>query len=120
MDQRARRQNNDIHPDRVAKNKQTNKQNKTKKKTNFKNKLTYKDICNNIRQNSICITGVPEVKERGKGPENLFEELMAEYFTNPAKETEFQILEAQTVLNKMNPKRSTLRRIIKRVTARDT
>ena len=39
--------------------------------------------------------------------EKIFEEIMAENFTNLNKETDIQIQEAQRVPNKMNPNRLT-------------
>ena len=48
-------------------------------------------------------------KKREKGMENIFEEIMAENFTNLKKETDVQIQEAQRVPNKINPKRHTPR-----------
>ena len=49
--------------------------------------------------------------------ENVFEEIMAENCPNPKKETGrkiIQVQEAQRVLNKMNPNRTTLRHTIKK------
>lgn len=48
-----------------------------------------------------------EERERDKGPENLLEKIMAENFPNLGKETDFQVQEAQRVLNKTNLRRST-------------
>ena len=46
----------------------------------------------------------PEGEEREKGPEKLFEEILAENFTNLKKETDIQVQEAQIVGINMNPK----------------
>lgn len=46
----------------------------------------------------------PEGEEREKGPETLFEEILAENFTNLKKETDIQVQEAQIVGINMNPK----------------
>lgn len=51
----------------------------------------------------------PEREEREKGPEKLFEEILAENFTNLKKETDIQVQEAQRVGIKLNPKRVTPR-----------
>lgn len=51
----------------------------------------------------------PEREEREKGPEKLFEEILAENFTNLKKETDIQVQEAQIVGIKLNPKRVTPR-----------
>ena len=44
--------------------------------------------------------------------ENLFEKIMKENFTNLVKEIDMQVQDAQTVLNKLEPKRATPRHII--------
>ena len=46
-------------------------------------------------------------KERVKGVENVFDEIMAENFPKLKKETDFQVQETQRVPKKMNPKRPT-------------
>ena len=42
--------------------------------------------------------GVPEGEEREKGPEKIFEEIIAENFPNMGKEIVNQVQEAQRVL----------------------
>ena len=54
-------------------------------------------------------------KKREKGMENIFEEIMAENFPNLKKETDVQIQEAQSVPNKINPKRHTPRHTMMKV-----
>ena len=44
--------------------------------------------------------------------ENLFEKIMKENFPNLVKEIDIQVQEAQTVPNKLDPKRATPRHII--------
>ena len=51
-------------------------------------------------------------RERQKGIKNVFEEIMAENFPSPKKETDIKVQEAQRVPNKMNPNRPTPRHII--------
>ena len=46
-------------------------------------------------------------KTREKRAENLFEEIIAEKFSNLEKETDIQLQEAQRVSNKMNSRRFT-------------
>ena len=46
----------------------------------------------------------PEGEESEKPPETLFEEILAENFTNLKKETDIQVQEAQIVGINMNPK----------------
>ena len=62
--------------------------------------------CNNIR-----IIEVPE-EEREKGAENLFEEIIAENFSNLGNETDIQIQEAQRTPTKIDKSRPTPRRIV--------
>ena len=51
----------------------------------------------NIKYNkkwvNLCIIGILEGKEKEKGVENVFEEIMAENFPNLKKETDIQIKE---------------------------
>ena len=54
----------------------------------------------------------PWRREREKGAENIFEDIIAENFPNLGKETGFQVQEAQRVLNRINPKRTTPRQIV--------
>ena len=57
---------------------------------------------------------------RKNKPEGLFDEIMAENFSNLGKETVIQTQEALRVLNRMSPKRNTLRHItVKMVKVKD-
>ena len=53
---------------------------------------------------------MPEGEEQQQEIENLFEQIMKKNFPNLAKEIDFQ--EAQRVLKKLDPKKSTPRNII--------
>ena len=55
---------------------------------------------------------VPEGKERKKGPEKIFEEIIAKNFYNRGKETLPQVEEAQRIPYKINPRRNTARCIL--------
>ena len=55
---------------------------------------------------------MPEGKEEEQETENLFEKVMKENFPNLAKEIDIQVQEVQRVPNKLDPKRTTPRRII--------
>ena len=55
---------------------------------------------------------VPEEEKKEQEIENIFEKIMRENFPNLAKEIYIQVQEAQSVPNKMDTKRSTLRHII--------
>ena len=59
---------------------------------------------------------VPEGKEREKGPEKIFEEIIAESFPNMGKEIVNQVQEAQRVPGRINPRRNTLRHMVIKLT----
>ena len=69
------------------------------------------DSLNNLQEKlkhtDIHIIGVPEGEEREYGAKNIFKEIMAKKFPNPAKEIDNQVQEAQRFPNKTNPKRPT-------------
>ena len=54
---------------------------------------SLRDLWDNIKHNNIRIIGVPEGKEREKGPEKIFEEIIAENFPNMGKEIATQVQE---------------------------
>ena len=56
--------------------------------------------------------GIPEGEEGRQEIEKLFEEMVTENFPNWVKKKETQVQEAETVPNKLKPKRPTLRHII--------
>ena len=53
------------------------------------------EVQDNVKCNNIGIIGGPEGEEREKGPEKIFEEIMAENFPHIGKEPLTQIQEAQ-------------------------
>ena len=63
-----------------------------------------------MQQHLHC--GVPEGGEREKGPEKIFEEIIAENFPNMGKEIVNQVQEAQRVPGRINPRRNTWRYIV--------
>ena len=50
----------------------------------------------NMKQNNIHITGIPEREEEEQGIENLFEKIMTENFPNLMTEKVIQIQETQS------------------------
>ena len=56
--------------------------------------------------------GVPKREEGEKGPEKIFEEIIADNFLNMGKETVSQVQEAQRVPGRINPRRNTPRHIV--------
>ena len=57
-----------------------------KEKRMKRNEDRLRDLWDNIKHNNILIIGVPEGEEREKGPEKIFEEIIAENFPNMGKE----------------------------------
>ena len=82
------------------------------KKKNNLNEDSIKDFRDNINYISIFIIGVPEGEKIEKGVKNLFEKMMFKIFSNLGKETDVQVQEEQTVPNTMNPKRTTSKHVI--------
>ena len=80
----------------------TQSEQQTKRQMKKKNESNTRDLWDNIKHANLCIIRIPEGEERGKGIENVFEEITAENFPNLKKETYIQIQEEQRVLNKMN------------------
>ena len=58
-----------------------------------RNEDSLRDLWDNIKRNNIRIIGLPEGEEREKGPEKIFEEIIAENFPNMGKETVNQVQE---------------------------
>ena len=69
------------------------------------------DLWDNMKWANLHIIGIPEGKEKEKGTENIFEEIMSENIPN-LKETDIKIQEAQRAPNKLNPNSPTPRHII--------
>ena len=59
-----------------------------------RNEDSLRDCWDNIKRSNIGITGVPEGEE--KGPEKIFEEIIAENFLNMGNEIVNQVQEAQS------------------------
>ena len=84
-----------------------------KEKKNIKgNEDSLRDLWDNVKCTNICIIGVPEEEEKGKGPEKIFEEIIVENFPNMGKEIVNQFQEVQRVPYRINSKRTTLRHIL--------
>ena len=81
-----------------------------------RNEDCLRDLWDNIKSPNICIIGITEEEERGKGPEKIFEVIIAENFPNLGKETVTQVWEAQKVPYRINPQRNTPRHIVIRMT----
>ena len=84
----------------------------TKEKRMKRNEDSLRDLWDNNKRNNIHIIGVPEGEEREKGPEKIFEEIIAENFPNMGKEIATQVQEAQQVLYRINTRRNMPRHIV--------
>ena len=91
-------------------------QNRILGKKKKRNEDTLRDLWDNIKTTNICIIGVPKGEEREKGPEKIFEEIIAENFPNVGKEIVNQIQEAQEVPGRINSRKNTPRHIVVKLT----
>ena len=89
-------------------------QNKVKRMK--RNEGSLSDLWDNIKSTNIQIMGVPEDKEKKKGYEKVFEEIIVENFPNMEKEIVDQVQEAQRVPYSINPRRNMPRHILIKVT----
>ena len=80
----------------------------------IRNEDSLRDFWDNIKHTNICIIGVPEETE--KGPEKIFEQIIAENFPNMGKEIVNQVQEAQKVPGKISPRRNTPRHTVIKLT----
>ena len=71
-----------------------------------RNEDSLRDIWDNIKCTNIHIRGIPEGKEREKGPEKICEEIIAENTSNMGKEIVNLVQEAQRVPGRINPRRN--------------
>ena len=81
-----------------------------------RNEDSLRDLWDNIKCINICVIGVPEGEEREKGPEKIFEEIIAENFLNMGNEIVNQVQEAQRGPGRINPRRNTPRHIVNTLT----
>ena len=77
---------------------------------------SLRDLWDNIKCTNIQVIGVPEEKDKKKGDEKIFEEIIVENFPNMEKEIVNQVQEAQRVPYKINPRRNTPRHILIKLT----
>ena len=88
----------------------TAKQNKEKRMKRIED--SFRDLWDNIKCTNIRIIGVPEKEEKKKGTEKIFEEIIVGNFPNMGNEIVNQVLEAQRVPHRINPRRNTPRHIL--------
>ena len=89
-------------------------QNKVKRMKRAEDSL--RDLWDNIKCTSIQIIGVPEEKQKNKGYDKIFEEIMVENFPNMEKKIVNRVQEAQRVPYRINPRRNTSRHILIKLT----
>lgn len=75
------------------------------------NEQSIRDL-RNIRQTTICITGIPEGAVREKGTERIFEQTKEENSPSLMKDMNLYIQDAQQTPSRINSKRSRLRYIV--------
>ena len=73
---------------------------------------SLRDLWDNIKCTNIRIIGDPEEEEKKKGTEKIFQEIIVENFPNMGKEIVNQVQEVQRVPYRINPRRSTPRHIL--------
>ena len=76
-----------------------------------KHESNIRDLWDNIKWANLHIIGIPEGEEKGKGIENIFEEIIDGNFPN-LKHTDIKIQAAQRAPNKLNANRPTSRHIV--------
>ena len=64
-----------------------------------------------FRMDNIRVMDIPEVKERNKGAESLFKEIISENFLKLRKELDIQVHEAKKTPNYLNAKKPSPRDI---------
>ena len=75
-----------------------------------RNEDSLRDLWDNITPTNIHIIGVSEEEKREKGPEKIFEEVIAENFPNLGKETAKS--RKHRVPGRINPRRNTPRHVV--------
>ena len=77
---------------------------------------SLQDLWDNIKPTNIQIIGVPEEKEKKKGYEKNFKEIIVENFPNIEKEIVNQVQEEKRVPYRVNPRRNMPRHILIKLT----
>ena len=80
-----------------------------------RNEDSLRDLWDNIKLTNIHIIAVLE-EETEKGPDKIFEEIIAENFLNMGKKIVIQLQQAQRVPGRINPRRNTSRHTVIKLT----
>ena len=81
-----------------------------------RNEDSLRNLLDNIKCTNSHSLEIQEEEEREKGPEKILEEIIAENFPNMGKEIVDKVQETQKVPDRINPRRSTLRHIVIKLT----
>ena len=65
-----------------------------------------RELSDALKRNNLCVIGIPEEEERGKGAEGVLEEIIAVNFPDLGKEKGIEIQEAQRTPFRRNLNRS--------------
>ena len=87
------------------------RQRSSTKKDKKKNEDSLRELQDNMKYNSIEITGIPEGEEKEQEIENLFEKIVTVNFPNQERGKATQVQEAQRVPIKLNEQRPTPKHI---------
>ena len=71
-----------------------------------------RELSDALKRNNLCMIGIPEEEERGKGAEGVLEEIIAENFLDLGKEKGIEIQEVQRIPFRRNLNRSSAGHII--------
>ena len=77
---------------------------------------SVRDLWDHIKCTNIRIIGVPEVEEKKKGYEKIFEEIIVENFPTMEKEIANQVQGAQKIPYRINPRRNMPRHVLIKLT----
>ena len=87
-----------------------------KEKRIKRNEDNLRDLWENVKCPNIRIIGVPEEEDKKKDHEKILEEIIIENFPKMGKEIITQVQETQRVPNRINPRRSTPRHMLIKLT----
>ena len=90
-------------------------QNNNKKKESKKNEDSVSSLWDNLKHSNIHIIRMPEGEKKEQEFGKLSEKIVKENFSNLVKEIHIQIQEAQRVPNNLDPKKTTPRYIINKM-----